>query len=688
MEKLLVAVDRLRVERDGLRRDISFLESESRFTIEALERKLASSSVSLYSDIDPTSKTLDQMKHEMDELHAQLNEVTEEYVTRLNFKNSEISRLSLTLEGLVIVFDRMMSLEQSSLISEERQSLMKSMEEKYEVTVLCLEAMTSQRDDLLVKLQTKDADWENEIRLAQHDIDELKNAVVELNAHIDLVESERDSLALQVTNLTSDLQNAQNELTNAESRYTNLQFHQLSNMTSNEATRTLREHIEELEARVMRRTEQIGIHQHDIRRLETNLRLQEERLSEMMAELEMMAAQKDAMVEDCADAREARDEALARVEALEEELEVASENEQLVTDLIAVVVDTAARARKAIQDVKESATHREGALRTTIAGIEAQIGDIQQQRDASIQDLLQQKGGLEARLENYEKAHTNNENNEKQVAELHLQHAEEVKLLQQRQVESEAAFKDLQIQYKSAEVDHQIALEEATSLVKELGDELELTKRRIEESQDSHSVSEQQHAQRIAELEGKLKQAGQDYQSVLQTSNTIEKERCDLANMLHKMKGDHEHLMANVRDEHLGSQRTMEKRLQNLQNDAEDKARLLDVSKAEVAHLTIRLQEETDSRIVDREEYDLALESMKKEVEKLKEQLDGVRRDLLDVQSRHQRAECQVRTTEDEKTSLQQDITTLEAEIQKLKSINRYLESQSKERCVGCLMLC
>ena len=49
--------------------------------------------------------------------------------------------------------------------------------------------------------------------------------------------------------------------------------------------------------------------------------MQEDRLFEMVMALEMMAAQKDAIVEDCADAREARDEA---VEALEEELESGS----------------------------------------------------------------------------------------------------------------------------------------------------------------------------------------------------------------------------------------------------------------------------------------------------------------------------------------------------------------------------
>lgn len=680
-----MAVDRLRVERDGLRRDLLFLESESRFTIEALERKLASSSVSVYSDTDSTVKTLDQMKHEMDELHAQLKEATEDYRTKLNSKNDEICRLGRCLEGLAVTFSRMASLKHLSFASgaPETQEFMKLLEEKYEVTVLCLEAMTSQRDDLLVQLQGKEVEGEKEIRLAQHDIDELKNAVVELNAHIDHIESERDSLSLQVTNLTSDLENAQDQLANAESRYTNLQFHQLSNMTSNEATRTLREHIEELEARVMRRTEQIGIHQHDIRRLETNLRLQEERLSELMAELEMMAAQKDAMVEDCADAREARDEALTRVEALEEELEASSDNERLVTDLIAVVVDTASRARKAVQDARDSAAHRVGALQTTITCLEAQIGEIQQNHGISIRNLLRQQEDLEIRLKDSENTHISNENNEKQVKELKLQHTEVIGSLQQRLADNQGALENLQIRHKSAEVNYQIAMEDSTSLIKELEHQLEVAKSCIDdlqESQNKFRLSEQDHEERVAELERELKQVSQDYRIALQASDAIEKEKCGLQDMLEETKGNQERLITNVQNEYLGRQRNMENRLQTLQEELEENVRLFDMTKGEAAHLTLRLREETEGRVMDREEYELAMQSMDQQSEKLKEEFHEVQRHLLDAQNKVQLAESQVRMTEDEKTSLQQDLTTLEAEIQKLKSLSRFLESQNKER--------
>jgi myosin protein heavy chain len=124
----------------------------------------------------------------------------------------------------------------------------------------------------------------------------------------------------------------------------------------------------------------------------------------------------------------------------------------------------------------------------------------------------------------------------------------------------------------------------------------------------------------------------------------------------------------------------MEDSLQTLQKEVEDNVRLLDNAKAEAAHLTLRLQEEMDGRTVDREEYDLALQSMDQQSEQLNEQLHGLQRDLSDAQSRLQLAECQISSSEDEKATLQQEITTLGAEIQKLKSINRYLESQSKDR--------
>lgn len=57
--------------------------------------------------------------------------------------------------------------------------------------------------------------------------------------------------------------------------------------------------VGELWDRVMRRTQQIGEHRPDIKRLETNMHLQEERISEMTAELDVAQSKRIAMLEDC-----------------------------------------------------------------------------------------------------------------------------------------------------------------------------------------------------------------------------------------------------------------------------------------------------------------------------------------------------------------------------------------------------
>ena len=327
IERLLAAIDRLCGERDSLRRDVQFLEFETRFTIEALEAKL---SASISSASDKTVTTISQLKAEMDELHCHLAKVSERNAAAVQSKNVDIKRLGLAVQTLAVVLNHSSS-----------------------------------------QLHRKDFQWEKDLETArtaeQETREELEDALhrmSEASTHLQDVESERDSLSLQITNLMTDMQNVQEELTNPESHYTSLQFHQLSNMTNSEATRNLRGQLEEFENRVMRKTEQIGIHQHDIERLETNLRLQEERLGEMTTELEMMAAQKDAMMEDCADARETKDKAIIRVERMDEEMESLEtrnvDNTVVIESLIATIAQTVCQARESIRLAREEVAEVQG----------------------------------------------------------------------------------------------------------------------------------------------------------------------------------------------------------------------------------------------------------------------------------------------------------------------------------------
>lgn len=176
-----------------------------------------------------------------------------------------------------------------------------------------------------------------------------EDALAMANRTTEEVESVRDSYALQVTNLQTDLDNAQQALEEAEVRYTTLQMHQLAEMSTSDATRALRDQVEEFEAKLVRRNEQITVQQREIKRLDTNLRLHEERIAEMTTEMETLINQKEAMIEDCAAAREDRDESAKRVDDLELELEelesTLTSRELEITTLVGIVAQAVSKLR-------------------------------------------------------------------------------------------------------------------------------------------------------------------------------------------------------------------------------------------------------------------------------------------------------------------------------------------------------
>jgi len=758
IERLLLAIDRLRGERDNLRRNVQFLESESRFAIEALEAKL---SASMSTAGDHTMATVQQLRAQIDDMRAQKADVD-------RAKASEIRKLQLHVQGLAIVLGRVTSEQETSRSElsqetrnelrssqaklEESQADVEDLGQRYDVTVLCLEAVTSQRDDLLNQLQAKDAEWEQEteaLRIAEHEarerLDEFEREMSELNHHLEGVESDRDSLALQLTNLTTDLQVAQEELTSAETRYTNLQFHQLSSMTNNEATRTLRDHIEELEMRVMRRTEQIGIHQHDIRRLETNLRLQEERLGEMTIELEMMAAQKDAMVEDCADAREARDEAIGRAEALEEEMEAVEgrneENKALVTNLIAVIAETVARAREAIgqaraqatgenQDLlhtqkqqatlqqeldeklvsfleltKQSEENREELHKVRVALIQCQT----EAKELSIlaQNLQEEKAALEAQIvalkeqadesnilqnqnkdllhliQEKERAGATNDDAERVLVQVKPQHADAIGKLQIRLVETESALEELQTRYKSSEQDRQRAVEDAKTSMHELEQRLDATSKTLVELTQTHEqvdALEKEHAKKIIDLQDQLDKTSIAQQDALKSRDILHTENVRLAHEIDQLLQENNSLLSRSRDDKLAVQQELEKKVQSLQGRFEEETRLLQISKEEAARLEHRLRVEAEGRAQDHKAHGEALSSANKQYELAEESISQLRADLAALQDNLEVKQGYLAAAEEEKTILQQDITTFEAEIQKSKSLSRFLEAQIKDR--------
>lgn len=366
MERIRGERDALRVERDLLRRDFDFFKVETRFTTENLQNQLRATLTAPTTSPHPPSS--------MHTTHAARIAMVSVLVAQHLQSQQEDS------VSLVASLSRSAHQAQQRAENAERRVREKDMEsqtiraEDAEMrdSLTTTEVKLANSEAKMADLTTLIARLEQDLQQERTDHEETgaalaraESQISDLSKSLDESESQHSSLALEATHLRQDLESAKNELEESEGRYRVLQQQQLATMSANEATKALRRQIEELEARVLRRTEQIGVHQHDIKKLEMNLRLQEERVAEMTADIEVLETEKTAMVEDCRTTREERDEAMRRCEELEEnsellEAEASTTEKRRSTELQAMVgvVTEAISKRRAISWSLHLATTR------------------------------------------------------------------------------------------------------------------------------------------------------------------------------------------------------------------------------------------------------------------------------------------------------------------------------------------
>jgi chromosome segregation ATPase len=794
IERLLVAIDRLRCERDNLQRDMHFLETESKFAIEALKAELAALPPLSSGDEVESAKTIKQLKTEIDALRVQLTAAAGQGSEAILAKDKQIEWLTLAATASAVAIQHLQSqsdylerryfdvchshaevedsLENSQNRVEELEKRLRELEVKLDVTELCLEATTGQRNDVMTQLEARDAEREDEVREVKSALRETRDNHEQAEIHLanvskalEGVESERDSLALQIKNLSTDLRAAQEDLTDAEGRYSTLQSHQLSSMSSSEATRLLKHQIEELEMRVMRRTEQIGIHQHDIKRLETNLRLQEERLGEMTTELEMMAAQKDAMVEDCADAREARDEALARLDRLEVDMEMRmEESDNVAAALVAVVFETVNHSRDALRRSNDraskevdllNAAHQntldalrssdENAHQSTIAlavsyaaiqeenpqgdlmeeraktaSLRKQLESLESQTSKDAQDFSVRSSELEgqiARLQNeissaevvhhaaidelvrsqqrlqksLDEAQGSRVEGSPQTELAHIKarHGEELEDVQSRLIETSAALKELQARHGSAETEHRQALLKASETKQEL-------ERLLAETSESlrQSLHEQQKADRVQkEASAEISRLRGELDVALTNARNAQISREELQSLydrvlyeLAQVQQTHETRIANLTDQSLAVRQELEGKLADLQLCFDDQSGELDNALRETSHLSQKLQESLEQLSAVKDSHQEELRSVDQKRHNAESTLGQHQREMSIAKSQFEQSRIDLAKLQEEKLSLQEEITSLEAEFQRSISLRRFLESQAQDRSVISLL--
>ncbi|KAJ7161292.1 hypothetical protein C8R43DRAFT_1175467 [Mycena crocata] len=689
IERLLGAVERIRGERDDLRRDVHFLQSEAKFTEEALHARIAALTAENGS-ADPG------LLAEVQSLQQRLVDVAERQQSILREKNQELRRMGLAATASAVVIEHLQSQAAKQPLSasttseqtlEDADRRLKTVELQLETAARDLDAMVQQRNQLLSQLTSKEADWTTElesVRAAHQDSQDnlarLDAQLTDMSRTLDDVATERDCLNLQVENLARDVENGQREIAEAETRYSALQFHQLSSMTSSAASEALREQLAEQEQRLLRRTELVGILQHDSKRLETNLKLQEERLNEMTTELEVMAAQKHAMVEDCADARQARDAAIMRVEDLEVEVETlegrVENGDEALCALVGVVMETVSRSRHAVRQMSER-----GARLTPVVVIaetvdwEARVSqlDKEQQKlqalvssmEASHQVEVQRLSGELAEKERL----LGDTDLEGELARLKIKHVEEMGLLQGRLVETVSALDEAQARCEAAEENYRRALSESTrskevleSAAEDTAMQAESLKLELARLRDEHAVTVDQFRDQVA--------ASTSDAQMVQTAHR------ELEDLHQRTVAE----LADVRDVSAARLQELEERVAGLDAQLEEQTAQYDSLTVEADALRHELQQETEARAQGKQDHDKALCDAHQRRDHAESLSGPLKEELAAVAEELAQARLDVESLQEERTTLQEEITALQAELQRSLSLRRYLENQVKER--------
>ncbi|KAG6813211.1 hypothetical protein H0H92_013098 [Tricholoma furcatifolium] len=412
IERLMTTICRLRndrdnliTERDDIRNRLDFLQAESKFEVEALNAKLVAQSAASSSGSRSTE--------DIAKLCNDLSALDTLHRTLMSVKGAEIRRLNLALTSCVVVAQHL-DQERSALAlcASDAQSSLHDVQEQLaacqsELTNLDselrqaelsgdrLEQQTRNNDELRYQLEVTGAKLEQATLVLK----EEKEAQAFYRMQYETAESQRSSLALQVTNLTNELSSAKEALKDAENRYAELKLRQLEAMSQTDGMRILQNELKEERARVGRRNEHLSILRNDNGRLETTLALSEERIGELLLEIERLTSERDAMVDDCAEARDARDEARARVEEIEMMTEARlEEGDRTIEALVKVVVETAGKARiglakekdhtiVALQALASLEREHHGAL-TALHELNALSGESDEAREAARQSTI------------------------------------------------------------------------------------------------------------------------------------------------------------------------------------------------------------------------------------------------------------------------------------------------------------
>ena len=332
--RLLSAIERLRGERDALRRDLHFIKAEHHVADDVLCARLEAAEREVHrleNVVAESQESTDQQSSEGRDELRRLQDELEAWRDKFERADAELADRTADLANGAAEMDSMRAYVRE--VEESRERLIASSKDSSRIAIsslIVIQHLGSELDQAGDHLN-EISQTNNEDSVAHHtlhaELDDINarfaDAVKEIerrDVQITDMQSKLSGFQIKITSLEHDLSEAHEELDAAETRYTAQQLSALASHDSS-AAEAMESQLHVLEQRILRRTEQIGMLQHDIKRLETNLRVAEETIEEFTAELQTLGQERACLVDDCAQAREGREEALRRVEELEVEVE-------------------------------------------------------------------------------------------------------------------------------------------------------------------------------------------------------------------------------------------------------------------------------------------------------------------------------------------------------------------------------
>ncbi|KAG8790429.1 hypothetical protein FRC16_000875, partial [Serendipita sp. 398] len=690
-------------ERDALRGSVEFLSFELQAKENALQRTVESQSRKWIRLLQAAEEDSVALRSELTTCERQLAEARGSVKATVTTLQNRIHQSQVTSLAVLLALQRV----QSQL--DTRDTGVQHLEERYSASLREIDELRSSAQLCDRELQASKEKYKD----AMQELDKKREALEPLQEQMQKLEMRRDQLQISLDEQMAALKNLEreytaqtlhiqrleeaNQIAREELYEARIEADQLRNghlnsfaQEDSEAQSALQRHIEELDHRIIRRNDQIGSQQNEIRRLDMNLRIAENAVEEMRTELAELRSQRVWLESDAQTVRDERNHAQRELDACRNELDTLrtefenqctvlklsdeSRDTEIAT-LVEIISSSALQRRMTVHPLAnrrcakeviaseevpipiEGEQHHSFDMRpatveqgTQTAASGSSTGDETQRQDLEklLQEATSRGDTLAEHLRRSSEVAREEVAHHTAVLEERIESlSAEVESLEDRLAESQRHL-DVVLQQNGELEDQVCALEaEALSATREHEEVIEKNRLQLENAEQSHAQEKQEHLElleRFQELEGRCASAEE-------MANDVEELTAQLT--------EQEAAKSGLLDEIAQLKATLEGRTTEI-DGLMDRIQELDQLKEDIASTALELAAKQAVQI-----------ELEEEISSLREAVNEAESSLNENRAIVERLEAELAVASEHLSSipqLQTRITTFEATVEKLEA--------------------